>query len=260
MYVDIGKQLSGQVFPFMMIFCRLGAGLMMFPGIGEAFVSPRIRMLFALSLSFLMLPVFAPLMPAIPSQPSDLTRLIVIEIMVGLFFGTVMRLLMAVVETAGALIGMEIGLSNASILNPALATESALPAAFLGTTAIVLLFTTGLDQLLFRALMDTYKVFPVGLSLPMGDMVKSFIHLITQSFSVGVQLASPFMIMGLLMYIALGIMQRLMPSIQLFLILIPVQIWGGIFVLSACASVILGVWLGYYDETVVSLFVRPDAQ
>jgi len=256
MHIDLDSQLSGHVFPFMMIFCRIGAGLMMFPGLGEAFVSPRVRMLFALTLSFLLLPVLMPLMPALPAHPAELTRIMVIEIMVGLFFGMVMRLLMDVLETAGAVVGMEIGLSNASILNPALATESALPAAFLGTTGIVLLFTTGLDQLLFRALVDTYQVFPVGLTLPMGDIVDSFVHLMTRCFSVGIQLASPFMVMGLLMYVGIGIMQKLMPQIQLFLILIPVQIWGGMFVFSVCVSVIMGVWMGFFDETVVALFVR----
>jgi len=258
MNVNLGAQLSGQVFPFMLIFCRLGSGLMMFPGIGEAFVTPRIRMMFALALSFLMLPVLAPLMPKIPDHPAILASLITIEIVVGLFFGTVMRLMMSIVETAGAVIGMEIGLSNASILNPALATESALPAAFLGTTALVLVFATGLDQLLFRALLDTYKVFPVGMVLPMGEMVQSFVGVMSQCFAVGIQLATPFMVMGLLMYVAIGVMQRLMPQLQLFLIVLPLQIWGGLFVLSASTSIILGTWLGVFDESVVSLFVRPD--
>lgn len=258
MKVDLAAQLSGQVFPFMMVFCRLGAGLMMFPGIGEAFVTPRIRLLFALALSFLMLPVLAPLMPAIPVHPADLTRVMVVEIAVGLFFGSVMRVMMSILETTGAIIGMDIGLSNASILNPSMAHESALPAAFLGTTALVLIFVTDFDQLLFRALLDTYKIFPVGLELPYGDIVQSFIGLVSRSFLVGVQLAAPLMVMGLLLYTSLGVMQRLMQQIQLFLVLIPVQIWGGLFVFSACVTIIFSVWLNVYDDVVGTVFVRPE--
>lgn len=257
MQLNLDSMVNGQVFPFMLVFCRLGAGLMMFPGIGEAFVTPRIRMLFALALCFLMLPILGPMMPAMPAHPADLVKLMFIEIMVGLFFGTVMRLLMNILETAGAVIGMEIGLSNASILNPSLASESALPAAFLGVTAIALIFATGLEQLLFRALLDTYKVFPVGLAMPIGEITSSFVHLMTKTFAIGIQIAAPFIAMGLLIYVVMGIMQRLMPQIQLFLVVIPVQIWGGFFVFALSASLMLGVWLGAYDEIVVSFFVRP---
>lgn len=256
MKVDLAAQLSGQVFPFMMIFCRIGAGMMMFPGIGEAFVTPRIRMLFSLALSFLLLPVLAPVIPAIPDHPGDMMRLIFIEILVGVFFGSVMRVMMGIVETAGAVIGMDIGLSNASILNPALATESALPAALLGTTALVLVFATGLDHLLFRALAGTYDIFPAGLTLPYGDLVQSFIGLVSRSFQVGIQLAAPLIVMGLLLYTAIGVMQRLMTQIQLFLIIIPVQIWGGLFVFAASIGLICSVWLSVYDDVVGSLFIR----
>lgn len=256
MKVDLAAQLSGQIFPFMMIFCRLGAGMMMFPGIGEAFVTPRIRMMFSLALSLLLLPVLASGIPAIPDHPGDLARLMFIEIMVGVFFGSVMRLMMGIVETAGAIIGMDIGLSNASILNPALASESALPAALLGVTALVLVFATGFDHLLLRSLVDTYKVFPAGLTLPYGDIVQSFIGLVSRSFLVGIQLAMPLMIMGLLLYTAIGVMQRLMTQIQLFLIVIPVQIWGGLFVFAASIGIICSVWLSVYDDVVGTLFIR----
>lgn len=259
MQVDLAAQVSGQVFPFMLIFCRLGAGLMMFPGIGEAFVTPRIRMLFALALSFLMLPVLGPLVPVIPDHPGDLARLIFIEIIIGVFFGSIMRLMMGILETAGAVIGMEIGLSNASILNPALASESALTAALLSTGGIVLVFATGLDRLLFLALMDTYKIFPVGLTPPYGDMVQSFVGLVSKSFAVGIQLASPFIVMGLLIYTAVGIMQRLMMQIQLFLVVIPVQIWGGLFVFSVCVSVIFSVWLQIFDDVVGTTLIREGS-
>ncbi|MGE4352272.1 MAG: flagellar biosynthetic protein FliR [Bdellovibrionales bacterium] len=256
MRLDVAAELSGQIFPFMMIFCRIGTGMMMFPGVGEAFVPQRVRMLFALVLSFLLLPILAPLMPAVPDHPGDLVRLMFIEILVGVFFSSIMRLMMGIVEIAGTVIGMDIGLSNASILNPSLASESALPSAFLGSTALVLVFVTGMDHLLLQALMDTYKIFPVAEPLPYGDLVQTFIHLVSQAFQIGVQLASPLIVMGLLLYTSIGIMQRLMSQVQLFLVVIPVQIWGGLFVFSASVAIIFTFWLQYFDDVVGKLFIR----
>lgn len=256
MSFNIGDLLQGHLFPFLMIFTRLGAGFMMFPGIGEAFVTPRIRMLYALAVTFLLLPVLMPNIPPMPPQIGELAGLIAMEAMVGIFFGSIMRLLMDIVETAGAIIAMETGLSNAMILNPTLASQSALSSAFLSTAAIALLFASGMDHMLLRALLDTYKLFPVGQPLPFGDLLQAFIQILTKSFTVGVQLATPLMVVGLLMYASLGVMQRLMPQVQLFLVIMPAQIMGGFFVFAVTIGAMLTVWLRVYDETVASTFFR----
>ncbi len=254
--LDLGAFLSGQVFAFLLVFARLSSAFMMFPGLGEAFVPARVRLMFALLFSFMMLPVLAPSLPPLPSQIPVLLALIAGEAFIGLFFGTVMRVLMDIVATMGAIVAMEIGLSNAMILNPALAGQSALPSAFLGVAALALLFATGLDHLVFRALVDTYKVFPVGGELFYGDVVKTYIGLVAKSFLVGVQLATPFIVGGLLLNVVLGVMQRMMPQIQLFLVMLPVQIMGGFFVFSVVVGAALGVWLKVYDDALGSLFIR----
>ena len=256
MVIDLQHQLAGQVFPFMLVFTRMAAGLMMFPGIGEAFVPQRIRMLFALVFTFLLLPVLGPQMPPMPPHIPNLVVLLATESIIGLFFGTILRLLMDIVETTGSIIALETGLSNAMVMNPAMAGQSALTSAFLGIAAIVLLFLTGLDHLLLRALVGTYAIFPVGADLPVGDMTESFIAVMARCFTVGVQLASPFIVIALLLYVALGIMQRLMPQIQLFLIILPAQIWGGFFVFFTTLAVILTVWLQVFDEIAAKMFIR----
>jgi len=229
---------------------------MMFPGIGETFVPARVRMMFALIFTFMVMPVLLPMVPALPPQIPDMALLLIKEIFIGLFFGTVMRLLMDIVATMGSIIAMEIGLSNAMILNPSLASQSALPSAFLSTAGLALVFVTGLDELLFRAVMDTYKVFPMGGAFFMSDMVQAFVHLFGESFMLGVQLAMPFMVAGLLFYAVLGVMQKTMPQVQLFLVVIPVQIVGGLFIFMMVLSIALGVWLKFFDQTIGSLFIR----
>lgn len=256
MGLNLETMMAGQVFAFMLVFSRFAGAFMMFPGVGEAFVPPRIRMLFAFSFSLMLFPALGAGLPAMPAAIPDLFLLILKETFIGLFFGTVMRLLMDIVATTGSIIAMESGLSNATMLNPSLATESALPSALLGAIAIVLIFVTGLDHMLFRALLATYKVFPVGAELPVGDIVRSFVGLISRSFSVGIQLATPFIVVALLLYTVLGMMQRMMPQLQLFLIMIPVQILGGFFVFSVVVAAIMAVWLRVYDDTVAAFFFR----
>ncbi|MDX9689119.1 MAG: flagellar biosynthetic protein FliR [Proteobacteria bacterium] len=256
MNIDLNAQLSGHVFGFMTVFTRLGAGLMMFPGIGESFVPQRVRFMFAMALSVLMYGVLLPQIPKIPEHPADMVRFLASEVMVGVFFGVVMRLMMGIIETAGAIMAMQIGLSNAMILNPSMATQSSLTSAFLSIAALALLFVSGFEQVLFRALLDTYKIFPVGQDLPYGDMVQQVVHLMSSTFAIGVELAAPFIIIGLLLYTTLGVMQKLMTQIQLFIIMIPVQIWGGFFVFGLAVGGMLGVWLTLSDDMVARVFIR----
>lgn len=256
MVIDLQQQLGGQVYGFMIVFTRLAAGLSMFPGIGEAFVPQRVRMLFALAFTFLLTPVLAPHIPPMSAQVGELVLLMFHETLVGLFFGLVIRLLIDILETAGSIIALETGLSNAMIMNPSMAGQSALTSAFLGVAGIALIFLTGLDHLLLRALVDTYQVFPPGSHLPFGDMAVSYVEIMARAFTVGVQLAAPFIVIGLLLHVALGIMQRMMPQIQLFLIILPAQIWGGFFVFFVTLGVVLSVWLHVFDEIAGKMFVR----
>jgi flagellar biosynthetic protein FliR len=252
----LDKFLTGHVFAFVFIFSRVGSAIMLFPGIGEVYVSSRIRLLLALAISFL---VMEPMLDRIPEPPEgmpDLVRLIGYEVIAGLFFGTVLRLSTGVLETAGSIIALQTGLSNATILNPTLATQSPLPSAFLSVAGLTLIFMTGLDHMLLRGIMATYNVFPPSGELMPGDLAQVMIRLTNETFVVGVELALPFLIMGLLMQVALGLMQRVMPQVQLFLVILPVQLGGGLALMALTTAGILTIWLRYFDSSVSSFFVR----
>ncbi len=254
--LHLDQLLSGHVFAFLLIFSRIGAVMTLMPGIGEAYVSPRLRMMLALSFSFLVLGPLMPLMPAPPEAVSDLVKLLGYEIITGIFFGSILRLVMSAAETVGAVVALQTGLSNATVLNPAQATQSPLAAAFYSLIAVTLVFVSGLDHFLLRTLIMTYTVFPPGGSLATGDMAQTFAHAVGQSFLVGVSLAAPFIIIGLLMFVALGIMQRLMPQVQLFLVMLPLQIWGGLTVMGITVAGIMTVWMRYFDATIGSYIGR----
>lgn len=246
----LDKFLSGHVFAFVMIFSRLGSAIMLLPGIGEAFVPVRVRLMFAFAVSFLLLEPLAARLPMPPETISGLAHLISYEVVIGIFFGTLMRLLVSVLETAGMIISVQSGLSNATVLNPTLAAQSPLPSAFLAIAGLTMLFVTGLDHLLIRSIVALYDVFPAGGDLMPGDMTQVMIQAVNKSFVIGTELAMPFFIIGLLMFVALGLMQKLMPQVQLFLVVLPVQIWGGLTLLAASTAGIIAVWLHYFDATV----------
>jgi flagellar biosynthetic protein FliR len=246
--------LSGHVFAFMMLLARVGSVMMLLPGIGESYVPPRTRMAFALCLCLLLLEPMMPRLPPMPVEPAEMARLISYEIIIGLFFGTLVRMLISVLEAAGMIIGIQTGLSNATLLNPILATQSPLPSAFLSSAALALIFITGVDHFLIRSTIALYDLFPAGGAFMPGDMAQTVIFIANKTFVLGIELSAPFLIMGLLLYVALGILQRLMPSVQLFMVALPLQIWGGLALFGLTIAGILTIWLQFFDQSVSSFF------
>ncbi len=253
---NLSKFLSGHVFAYLLLLCRIGGVFMLFPGIAETYVPPRSRMALAMAISFVLLEPLLPRMPAMPQGTAELVRLVSYEVFIGLFFGTFLRLLISALETAGAIISLQTGLSNATVLNPALASQSPLASAFLSVAGVTLIFITGLDHYLLQGMVALYDQFPPGQEVLVGDTTQVIIQAFNRSFVVGVELGLPFIVLGLLLFSAIGMMQKLMPQVQLFLVVLPVQIWGGMALVTITISGIMTVWLHYFDSSVGAFFGR----
>jgi flagellar biosynthesis protein FliR len=249
MSFDLGTMLSGHVFGFMLVFARVGTAFMLLPGIGEPYVQSRARLILALGTTLLLLPVLQPTLPTMPEQIGALARLLSIEIIVGLFFGTMLRFLLSALEYAGFIISMQIGLSNASLFNPAFATQGTLPGALLSTVAVLLLFLSGMEQLLLGGLVGTYDVFKPGVALQLGDMAETMARLTTQVALIGVQMAIPFVLIGLLTYVPLGLMNRLMPQLQVLTVAMPLQVGVGLLLFGLTITTMLLFWLQQFEST-----------
>ena len=253
---NLDSFLSGHLFAFMLLFSRIGATMMLFPGIGESYVPPRARLMFAFAICLLLLEPMLPRLPTLPSAPAAMARLIFYETLIGLFFGTLLRITTSALESTGMLIGLQTGLSNATMMNPAMATQSPLPSALLSTLGMILIFVSGADHFLIRTIIALYDAFPAGGSPMPGDMAQTIIYVTNHSFVVGIELAAPFLIMGLLLYTTMGILQRLMPSIQIFMVMMPLQIWGGLIMFTLTLAGILTVWLEFFNQSVGSFFQK----
>lgn len=246
-----------QVFAFILIFTRTGTALMIMPGIGDSFVSARIRLAFALALSFIVTPVLAPYLPAIPESSVGFMMLILAEAVIGIFIGTVMRILMSALDTAGMVISMQTGFANALIFNPVAGGQGSLVGALLSMLGIVMIFVTNMHHYLIATVFDSYNLFPAtGALPPVADMSDVIARTVNTAFNIGVRLAAPFLVVGLLIYLTFGLLGRLMPQLQIFFLALPVQILLSLITLALVFSAGILYWLGMYEETLVRTLIR----
>ncbi len=239
------------VFAFMLIFVRLGTAMMIMPGIGDSFVPTNIRLLFSLAFAFVLTPIVQNYMPSpIPSVPVLFT-LIVMEFVVGLFIGTIARIFMAALDTAGMVISMTSGLANAQVFNPASSSQGSIAGAFLSMTAVVLLFATNMHHMLIYGLVDSYNMFPIGEVPDSGSMAQMVIGAFSSAFLIGFQIAIPFVIVATLLYIGMGVLSRLMPQVQVFILALPVQIMLSLLTMGLILSSAMLFWLTKFEEAMV---------
>ena len=242
-----------QVYAMMIVFARLGAMVFLLPGIGEAFVPVRIRILFVFAMTLAVAPVLAASIPPIPLTGADLFLVVFKEVAIGFFFGLVARILLITLATAGTIISLSTGLSNATVFNPSLQDTGTSVSLLLTTLGIMLIFATDLHHLVIRALIQSYEVFPVGGQLPVGDFALALTRLVADAFEMALQLSAPFVIIGVMFFAALGIMSRLMPQLQIFFIGIPIQMLLGFTIMIAILGTMMDVFLEYYEAGVAGI-------
>lgn len=248
---SIEEFLVSGVFAFLLIFIRLGTAMMIMPGIGDSFVPNNIRLMISLGLSFVLMPVVQQYVPSpIPPLPV-LFSLILMEFVIGLFIGTIARILMVALDVAGMLISTTSGLANAQVFNPALSTQGSITGAFLTMTGAVLLFVTNMHHMLIYGLVESYHMFPIGEVPDPGGMAELITGAISASFMIGFQLAIPFIVVAILLYIGMGVLSRLMPQVQVFILAMPVQILLSMLTLLLVMSSIMLFWLSKFESGMI---------
>lgn len=209
---------------------------MLLPALGETAIPTRIRLVMALSISFLIYGLVRASLPPMPASPYMIFMMVLFEILIGILIGSSIRLLLSALHTAGTLIAMQTGLAMAQAFDPAQGAQSALMSTFLTLMAVVLIFITNMHHMMIAAMYDSYILFPVGAHLEMADFAEVVIRTVASSFFLGVQIASPFMVYGLIFNVGLGILARLMPQLQVFFIAMPLNIAAGFLILGMVLS------------------------
>ena len=104
---------------------------------------------------------------------------------------------------------------------------------------------------MIATIVDSYQVMPAGGSLPdAGALAQIITSVVATAFKLGVLIAMPFLVVGLIMQIGLGVLGRLMPQIQIFFLALPAQIAIGLMILVMTLSSGMLFWANAYEATV----------
>ncbi|MDF1735320.1 MAG: flagellar biosynthetic protein FliR [Minwuia sp.] len=248
--------LPATIFSTMLIFARVGAMIMVLPGFGEPYVSPRVRLGIALALSIVLQPVLVATLPPIPEQPVSLLPLVAGEALIGIFIGGAARLLVTALHVAGIVISFQASLGFAQFFDPAQGAQGALLGSFLSIMGLVMIFMADLHHMMMYAISDSYVLFPAATVPPMEDFAKTAAGWVANSFLIGVQISAPFIAYALVLYIGMGLVNRLMPQMQVFFIVMPLQIMLAFVIMMMVMGASMMWFLAHFENGLAMFLVQ----
>lgn len=244
----LGEILQTNIWVLLMVMTRIGTMLTLIPGFGAGYVLPRYRLGMTLGIGFLLLPVLAPYLPPLPSSPALMFLILAGEVVIGAFLATIASITVAALQIAGTFISYFASLANALVQDVVVEQQSSVISGFLSTIGIVLIFVTDLHHLILRAYVESYTLFVPGRPIIFGDMLDVVARHVADAFALGLKMASPMLLVAMVYYLSLGVLGRLMPTLQVFFFGLPVQIALQIWVMMLSLSGIMLVFLqAFYD-------------
>jgi flagellar biosynthetic protein FliR len=224
---------------FLILFCRVGAVLLLLPAFSEESVPPQIRLVMALAFTFGMYGMLeGRVAPAVRSDIA-LPLLVMGEVMVGLAIGMVVRIMFSAAAIAGAIAAQQVGLSSALVNDPAMGGQAPLLSRLIGMAAVVTCMGTGVHHLWISAIFGSYSTFPVGGMPPAADFAHLAVSVMGQALALGLSLCAPLILYGMLFNLGLGLAARVAPSIQVFFISQPLNLLLGLSVLAMTIGAML---------------------
>ncbi len=234
-----------------LVFLRTGALVALLPALGEQAVPQRVKLVFVLAFTAIVLPVVAADAPAVPPTFAGLGA----EVVAGLILGAGLRLFVLALQTAASII------AQATTLSQLFAGAAPEPQPAIGNLFIVaglaLAVNAGLHVRAAELIILSYDILPQGRLPTPADVADWGLGLITSTFALAFSLAAPFVIASMIYNLALGAINRAMPQLMVSFIGAPAQTLGALAMLAVATPVLLAVWLQAFEAHLAQPFAVP---
>ncbi len=216
---------------FLLVLLRTTGLVFSAPFLGDRQIPMQVKLIFSLMLSFAVYSSLPRLNININSVPY-LIFLSAGEVLFGLALGMLASLPFFAVQLAGQISGYQMGLAVANVFDPGSMNRQSVVSSFLFWTTIMVFFLGNFHLLFFVALRNSFVSSPLAVNFIITpNQVVDLQRLVSGLFLISAQIGAPIMLTLLLVMISLGLITRLIPQMNIFIVGIPIQIMVGMLVL-----------------------------
>lgn len=244
-------QLAPQALVFLMIAARISAMMAVAPVFSSRSFPVRVKAAFVVILSYVALPVVGGSV-ALPESLSAVSVGLLIgkEVLVGLAFGFVAQMLFAAVQFAGGLIDIGAGFAIANVLDPAANLNLTLLGRFYNLVATSAFLAIGGHQLLVAGVVKSFDFIPPTEMPALGTVVAGIAGQADDILLVAIMIGAPILVALFVSDIALGILARAVPQMNVFIVGLPLKI----VIALAGMAILLPTTMGFFSDLTGRMF------
>ena len=222
---------------FTLVLGRMGGLFSAIPLFGGKGVPARIKITIVFTMTLIFFPVVRAHLTRVPTDVLSLGLLVSREVLIGLSLGLLSQVIFSAVEFCGQFIGMQMGFTTASMFDPTMGTQTAVLSVLENLLATLLFMTLGMHHLFLNAIIESYRVVPLGAWHVNGALLAFVVSTTGGIFTLAIKLAAPLMASLLAATVSLGVMARIFPQMNIFMMSFPLNIGLGFIVLGITAKV-----------------------
>ncbi|OGT99805.1 MAG: flagellar biosynthetic protein FliR [Geobacteraceae bacterium GWC2_48_7] len=246
-----------EVLIFALVLSRVAGIFSALPVFGGQGVPMQIKVVAIFMITLVCFPALALISPAMPDDVFALGLLLLREMAIGLLLGFVAQVIFAAVEFSGQIIGMQMGFTISQIIDPTRGTQTQVMSVVQTLLASLLFFSLNIHHMFLSTIVDSFKIIPLGAMRLNAEIINFIVKLTADVLIIGVRLAAPVMVSLLLTSVALGIMARAFPQMNIFMISMPLNIGIGFIILGATLTIyfhVLEISFGAVKTQINTLF------
>ncbi len=216
-----------QIFSFLLTLFRVSLVLFMLPFFGGVNVPAPVKGAFCVVMSLALWPKLSFPGAGFPADLWTIGVMVLGELLLGLILDLAVRILFAAVQTGGSLIGFQMGFSMINVVAPLTGTSDVITAQFLYMVSLLVFLAVGGHLHLLRGLALSFQLVPPGALFISPVLTHQILSLSGQIFVLGLKVAAPVMVAVFLVDLALALIARAAPQMNVLFVGCPLKISVG---------------------------------
>ncbi|MDX9835726.1 MAG: flagellar biosynthetic protein FliR [Desulfobulbus sp.] len=232
---------------FLLCLARVIALVAAIPAFSGIAATVRVKVGLAFATTLVLFPLMAPHTPQVDFTLTSFGLLMVNEVLLGALIGLVAQLVFTAVSFGGTVIGYQMGFAAANIFDPQTTQQLSLMSQFINILALLAFLAMDIHHFFFRVIVESYQLLPPGPLDFSGGAVETLMRLASHMFVLGVKFSAPVLALLLITNMVLGILARVFPQLNVFMLSFPLNIGIALLVIGLTLEAMFSVLRREFD-------------
>jgi len=212
-----------EVISFLLVLLRVGTLIILMPVLGHRIVPSSVKIGLIGLLTILLYPLVETTLPFIPATPELLLVLALQEVLIAGMLAMLAQLIFSAAQFAGQVMSYQMGLAIANVFDPGSSAQIAVVGQFATVLAMLVWLSVGAHNTFILSLVDSFQLLPIGHPWHFKglDMLNDAA---ANMFILALRMVAPMMLLLFFLYVALGLLARAVPQIQVFFVSFPLTV------------------------------------